>query len=100
MTPHDQGFNRPGPSTQSSLIPPSIPHPQNANSPIQDVLEQILANQKRMSDRQDTLIEKERQRTAREALNVPQMKHYIYLIIIEMFFLVNRNGGRKYLTPV
>ena len=37
-------INRPGPSTQSDIIHPSIP-PHNPNAPMQDMLERILKNQ-------------------------------------------------------
>ena len=85
-------IHRPGPSNQSAPIPPSFPQSSEANRYIEGVLKQILENQTDMTARQNDLINRERQRTAREALNIPDNNRNV--------FPVNRNGGRNYLTPV
>ena len=74
-------INRPGSSSQSApitlpiQIPPPTQPPQPVQTPepvnkhLQDILTQILTNQNDMALKLNTLTEKERQRSAREALN-------------------------------
>ena len=63
-------LNIPTSSTQSDPIIPLLqPVPPQPNQVMQDILQEILKNQQGMADKQNVLIEKERVRTAREALN-------------------------------
>ena len=86
-------INIPGPSTQFASIPPSTPS-HNPNSPIQDILNQIFENQQDMKNRQNDLVEKERQRTAREALNMPDSNRNVFSSEQERWEELSNNSMR------